>query len=247
MFDLVHKHKRIAQFILFLIMIPFAFFGVDYYFRGERRRRRGRDVRRRQDHARRNSRRRSAISRSRCARRCAQGVDPAMFDNPEVRFALLEHARDERLRREEGQRPAFPRVERSRCFDAHRRAIPRFQDDGKFSLDRYKHLLRRQGITEPAFEDSMRQRHAAGASRADRARRRRRAASAGEFVNLVEQQREVAFAKIDVEPFVKDVKVDEAQEKAFYDAQRGGVPDARGSEVRVRRADAGCAARRRSP
>ena len=29
MFDLVHKHKRIAQFILALIMIPFAFFGVD--------------------------------------------------------------------------------------------------------------------------------------------------------------------------------------------------------------------------
>src|SRR6188472_3349028 len=34
MFDLVAKHKRIAQGILFLIMVPFAFFGVDYYFRG---------------------------------------------------------------------------------------------------------------------------------------------------------------------------------------------------------------------
>ena len=34
MYDLVHKHKRIAQFILALIMVPFAFFGVDYYFRG---------------------------------------------------------------------------------------------------------------------------------------------------------------------------------------------------------------------
>jgi len=33
MYDLVHKHKRVAQFILALIMIPFAFFGVDYYFR----------------------------------------------------------------------------------------------------------------------------------------------------------------------------------------------------------------------
>ncbi len=33
MFDLVHKHKRIAQFILALITVPFAFFGVDYYFR----------------------------------------------------------------------------------------------------------------------------------------------------------------------------------------------------------------------
>ena len=43
-------------------------------------------------------------------------------------------------------------------------------------------------------------------------------ASAVAFVNLVEQQREVEVANIDVEPFVKDVKVDAAQEKAFYDA-----------------------------
>jgi len=35
MFDLVAKHKRLAQLILFLMMIPFAFFGVDFYFRGE--------------------------------------------------------------------------------------------------------------------------------------------------------------------------------------------------------------------
>jgi peptidyl-prolyl cis-trans isomerase D len=34
MFDLVSKHKRIAQIILALIMVPFAFFGVDFYFRG---------------------------------------------------------------------------------------------------------------------------------------------------------------------------------------------------------------------
>ena len=33
MYDLLHKHKRIAQLILALISLPFAFFGVDYYFR----------------------------------------------------------------------------------------------------------------------------------------------------------------------------------------------------------------------
>jgi len=33
MFDLVAKHKRIVQFVLALITLPFAFFGVDYYFR----------------------------------------------------------------------------------------------------------------------------------------------------------------------------------------------------------------------
>ncbi|MDH4182096.1 MAG: SurA N-terminal domain-containing protein, partial [Betaproteobacteria bacterium] len=33
MFDLVHKHKRVAQIILALLIVPFAFVGVDYYFR----------------------------------------------------------------------------------------------------------------------------------------------------------------------------------------------------------------------
>ena len=63
------------------------------------------------------------------------------------------------------------------------------------------------------------------------------------FVSLVEQQREVEVATIDVEPFVKDVNVDDAQEKAFYDANAAALQDARGGEVRVRDADAGCAAR----
>src|SRR4029078_9109170 len=38
------------------------------------------------------------------------------------------------------------------------------------------------------------------------------------FVNLVEQQREAEYVNIDVDAFTKDVTVDEAQEKAFYDA-----------------------------
>src|SRR6185312_3977556 len=33
MFDLLHKHKRFTQLVLALITLPFAFFGVDYYFR----------------------------------------------------------------------------------------------------------------------------------------------------------------------------------------------------------------------
>ena len=33
MYDLIFKHKRIVQVILALISLPFAFFGVDYYFR----------------------------------------------------------------------------------------------------------------------------------------------------------------------------------------------------------------------
>ena len=43
----------------------------------------------------------------------------------------------------------------------------------------------------------------------------------------LEQQREVAVATVDADAFVKDVKVDDATVKAFYDANHGRVPDAR--------------------
>jgi peptidyl-prolyl cis-trans isomerase D len=33
MFDIVYRKKRLVQLILALITLPFAFFGVDYYFR----------------------------------------------------------------------------------------------------------------------------------------------------------------------------------------------------------------------
>ena len=34
MFDLVTKHKTLIQIVLAIIFLPFAFFGVDSYFRG---------------------------------------------------------------------------------------------------------------------------------------------------------------------------------------------------------------------
>src|SRR5438552_3855846 len=96
MFDLVHKHKRISQVILAMIMVPFAFFGVDYYFRRSdsaadvakfeggqiSEAEFARAIRDQQDMLRRNAQ---------------QNVDPALFDNPEVRFNLLQQLLRDRL------------------------------------------------------------------------------------------------------------------------------------------------------
>ena len=71
MFDLLHKHKRVAQVILALITLPFAFFGVDYYFRGGRRDRRSRPSAATRSR-RRNSTTRCASSRNGCASRSAR-------------------------------------------------------------------------------------------------------------------------------------------------------------------------------
>ena len=34
MFDLIHKHKRLVQLVLGLMVLPFAFWGIDSYQRG---------------------------------------------------------------------------------------------------------------------------------------------------------------------------------------------------------------------
>jgi len=215
MFDLVHKHKRIAQVILALIMVPFAFFGVDYYFRrsdsaGEVAKFDGghiseaefaRAIRDQQDMLRRSGQ---------------QGVDPAIFDNPEVRFSVLQQLLRDRLVENKGADLHF-QVSNEEVFE-HIASDPRFRDTNKFSIDVYKRLLSQAGISEAAFEESIRkqlltEKIVDPISRGGIVAK----ASAIAFVNLVEQQREVEVATIDAEPFVKDVKVDDAQVKAFYD------------------------------
>ena len=214
MYDLVHKHQRVAQFILALIMIPFAFFGVDYYFRqndgaGDVAKFDGgkiseaefaQAIREQQDNL----------------RRSQQGVDPTLFDNPEVRFNLLQQLLRERLVEKKSSDLHF-RISNEEIFERIA-ADPRFREGDRFSLDVYKRLLNQAGIAEPAYEESIRRQLLAERivdpiSRGGIVPK----AAATAFVNLVEQQRDVEVAIVDADAFVKDVKVDDAQVKAFYD------------------------------
>jgi peptidyl-prolyl cis-trans isomerase D len=215
MFDLVAKHKRIVQFVLALITLPFAFFGVDYYFRntdkaGEVASFDGGLITQAQFAQ-------SLRDQQEMMMRTQKGIDPAMFDNPEVRFSILQQLIRERMLEKKGRDLHFAVTN-----DQVRERIatdPRFQDEGKFSLDRYKLLLAQAGIPEAGYEDSMRRQILAeklvdpimsGSVVAK--------ASAEGFVTLLEQQREVAVANIDAEPYAKEAKVDDAAVKAFYDA-----------------------------
>lgn len=215
MFDLVHKHKRIAQFILALIMIPFAFFGVDYYFRsggapGDVATFDGGKISETEFAQ-------AVLQQQDALRRNAQGVDPAIFDNPEVRFNLLQQLVRERLLEKKGAdlRFAVPNAQVAERIAAD----PRFRDGDRFSLDVYKRLLAQAGIPEPAFEASIRKQLLAEKLVDPISRGGIVARTTGEtFVNLVEQRREVLVGLVDAEQYAKDVKVDEAQAKAFYDA-----------------------------
>ena len=215
MFDTIHKHKRLAQIVLALVIVPFAFFGVDQYFRRDgstpavasvggveiTRFEFDELMRQQQD------RMRAAMGR---------GFDPAIFDNPEVRFSLVEQLVAQKLLQKEA------RDKRFRVTDAELARvigeIEAFRVDGKFSPERYRQLLGAQNMTPAMFEQRMRDELLLAPLQEPLATANIVASSsAGRFLALLEQQREASSAAIDAAQFAKDVSVDDAQVKAFYD------------------------------
>ena len=215
MFDLVTKHKTIAQIILALIALPFAFFGVDYYFRraegpptvanvgGDPVTQAEFEEMLRDQQA-------------RMRQSLGPNFDPAMFDSPEIRYALVEQLVNQRLLERQARHEKF-RVSDSqlRQFIAE---LPPFQEDGKFSNEKYRQVLAAQNMTPEMFQQRVRaelslaplQEPIVAGSLAAKT-------SVQRYLNLLEQQREVAVATIDAEPYLKDTKVDDAQAKDFYD------------------------------
>jgi len=106
MFNIVDRHKRVVQVILALIALPFAFFGVDYYFRqgsstldvatvaGEK-------ITQQQFNQ------TLAEQQERMRAQLGANYDPAMFDNPEVRFAVLQQIINRQLLLDKAKQEAF--------------------------------------------------------------------------------------------------------------------------------------------
>jgi peptidyl-prolyl cis-trans isomerase D len=225
MFDFVHRKKRVVQVILALITLPFAFFGVDYYFRGagsatEIARVAG-DPISQTDFA--NAMR---DQQDRMRQSLGKDYDPTVFDNPEVRYSMLEQLI--------GQRVLDAQVRRGnlRVSDAQLAQfigeLPPFQEDGKFSRTRYEQLLSAQGMTPLVFEQRVRQELTLAPLQEPIANGNITAMSNVErYLGLLDQQRQVAVATVAPDAFLKDVKVDDAAVKAFYDANQGmfEVPD----------------------
>ena len=219
MYDFLHRKKRLVQIILALITLPFAFFGVDYYFRSVSRATEVASVSgqpiTQQEFA-------ETIrdQQNRMRQVVGPSFDASVFDDPEVRYSVLEQLINQRLLQDQARRDRF------RVTDAQLAQfiseIPAFQVEGKFSHTRYEQVLQGQNKTSGQFENDLRQQLAllplqepvAGANIVARSNVER-------YLVLLEQQREVASAVIDPEAFLKDVKIDDAAVKAFYDANAG--------------------------
>ena len=215
MYDFVGRNKRIVQVILALIMIPFALFGVDSYLRqsnkedaiatvgGEK------VVRGEYDNAMREQtdRLRGMLGKS---------FDPAMFDNDEVRGQVLDGLVNQKLLKVKGA--ALNLTASDAQLQKVIGEIPAFQEDGKFSGKRYEEVLRAQGMSPLLFEQRLRQdlaqqplqdaltnSHFASNTQTQR------------WMQLNEQQREVAVAQLTNQSFQAQVNIDDATAKAHYE------------------------------
>lgn len=217
MFDLLHKHKNFAQIVLALVTLPFAFFGVDYYFRGG-------DATKGVATVGGSKIEQTAFDnllreqQARMRQALGNRYDPAMLDTPAVRYALLDQLINQRLLENLGS------AERFRVSDAQLRqfigALPPFQENGRFSPTKYNQVLAEQGMTPLLFEQRVRgelalsplQDPVVGASFASQA-------SVRNYLALAGQTREVAVASVAAAPFERSATatVTDAEVKAYYD------------------------------
>jgi peptidyl-prolyl cis-trans isomerase D len=216
MFDLVHRHKRLIQVVLGIIFLPFAFFGIDSYFRssegGNHVATVGGQPVTQQEFAVAMQERQNYLQRI-----TGNRVDPAMLDSPELRFAVLDGIIRQRL--------LIAQAARGNVLisDAQLQQIiseqPAFQDNGKFSHERYVDLLRRQNMTEVGFETGLRRdlmlQYVNGAYTATSIV----PASVSErLLRVSAQQREVSQNVLDPEKFASQVKIEDGAVKSYYDA-----------------------------
>jgi peptidyl-prolyl cis-trans isomerase D len=218
MFDFVQKNKTLIQIVLFVMFLPFAFFGIDSYFRQDGG---GRVVAQVGDHAvSQDEFSRALRERQESIQRMVQGqrLDPAMLDNPELRYSVLEGLIQRKLLLDAALRAGMKvSDEQLRSIIVEQQA---FRDEtGKFSYSRYEQYLRSEGRLPAMFEASLRQdlilRQFAdgfiGSGFPPRAVVER-------LVKLSAQQREVSQHVIAPEKFMSQVKLEPDAVKKYYDA-----------------------------
>ncbi|MBM3391021.1 MAG: peptidylprolyl isomerase [Betaproteobacteria bacterium] len=218
MFDAVRNNKRIVQVFLALITLPFAFWGVDSYFRAGGR---GGDLANVGGSAISQQEYSTALrdQQERLRAQFGREFNPAMLESPEARAAMLDSLVSQRLLMLHAAKTGLT------ASDAQLRevigSIPALQEDGKFSMRRYEQALRAQGLTQQGFEAKLRQDltiQQLVQSVSDTAVVSR--AAAGRVLAIQLETREVSESAVRPEQFAGQVKVSAESVKAFYENNR---------------------------
>jgi peptidyl-prolyl cis-trans isomerase D len=215
MFEAVRNNKRIAQVILGVISLTFAFWGVESYLND---RTSAGEVATVGDSTisafEFDNALRSQQERMRAASEAP--IDPATFDSPLFKRAVLDNLINQRvLAIYAATNGLSVSDEMLRGWISGEAA---FQENGQFSMARYERVLRSQGMSVQTFQERL---------RADLANQQVLSALgeaaiipdavAARFLEAQLEERTVHMAQFQARDFVDQVKVDEAAARARYD------------------------------
>ena len=214
MFDFVHENKKMVQIVLALIILPFAFWGVDSYtssgnksddagmVNGERitQQELGVALRQQQD---------------RLRQQLGEKFDAAMLDSPEMKLAVMENLVVQKLMLERAKNVRLTVTDEqvARVIAG----IEAFQDGGKFDKKRYEAVLANQGMSPLAFEARLRNDLLWQQMQDAYLQNGYASNSATEnVIRLNEQQRVVSVSPVSFQSFMAQAKVDDEAQKKYY-------------------------------
>jgi len=206
------------KFILALVFLPFAFFGVDSYFRESGL---GAEVARIGDYKiTQQEFQRAVQERQETIRRMLNNapIDPEILDSSEVRFAALEQIVRDRLILSHALRSGLS-VSTAQLDEVITRQES-FREGGKFSPERFEAFLRSQNLSSSGFEARLR-RDLLQQPILDAFGQSGFISNAviDRIVRLSEQTREVSVASVSPAVFVSQVNVGDSEIRAYYDAR----------------------------
>lgn len=216
MLEAVRNNKRVAQFILALLIVPFAFFGLDSYFADGPG---GGEV------ATVGSAKISVAEFEQALReqqdrlRQSMGgqIDRSLLDSDMLRRSVVDNLVNQRLL---AMHAADSRiVVTPQHLQKVIAEVPAFQADGRFSLERYEAAVRAQGMSPAMFEarlgrDLRVQQIALAVAESGFAAE----ASARRFLAAQLEERTISELKFAPEAFVGGVKLADGAARQYYDA-----------------------------
>lgn len=154
MFDFIRTHQRIVLAVLVILVLPsFVFLGVSGYTNMVTK---DSDLAKVGDTTI-SEQEFDAVLRNQfesLQRNQSEEFDPALFDQPEVRKALLNRLIQRQLLVELAQKEHFSVSDNA--LREHIAALPELQEDGVFSPERYEQVVRMVGMDTQGFEQSQR-------------------------------------------------------------------------------------------
>jgi peptidyl-prolyl cis-trans isomerase D len=215
MFEAIRNNKRVVQIVLLLMILPFAFFGVESYVNGDAQ---SQDLAVVGDAKIANAEFEAALRDQQDRLRDTMGdqFDPKVMERPEVRNQTLDGLISQRILLQEAQRShlSVPDARMSQIIAA----IPGFQIDGKFSEARFDQVAQTQGFTRDGLLARIRQ---------DLVIRQLYAGVAGSsfvpvslakrWAQMQQEEREVSEAVITPFEFLEQIKITPEQIRKYYD------------------------------